>query len=1002
EAAHRVEDAFVKEGGSPEATRPSEGSLLLEEYARFDSLVDEIRRDLQEDSLTPEEKQEISTNIEEAARKAESASRLHRVGENISPPDERIVEVRTSSDSSQERHIMSQDTSSPDTGETTNESVELEPFRRIDDLEEYQRALRAFPDETVSPDFADLDYQVRTFFNVRRHFREGGPVEFIADSTGIPAEVIEKWMDGVERPELLIKIEQRVVRSIESKAGSIGEENLMLSSTKEGKEKESQEPIIIKVGDTQRSVDETLRQFQQLSLSQLARLAEYKNKTAIQQLSLQKPKTKAELEATIDRLGIRERTLERERTPITYKGIIRESARYLLKERIQADFQSYSLTDSDSPILRAADNPEFRKILLPLPGSRLIDVTADLLSLIEDAPDLASLTKISNYETYLKALQASPLVQLHPRFDEWHYKVKRFFQFQSLMEFDTILPQGFFIELMGLPKRDRDDWLRSKPPKFIGMLQRRAEFVKEIRRLKLRDGGLESIKDVEQRIDTFALKHHIVSHPKYMRWVKYAERYLIHRNLAEAGFYPRDLRFYEIEERAKAPDGIRLAHRPYLVHIAASIPHTPPEPGYNWLPVTSIPRQGVVQFTDWIQVPPRIIHQEQIDQLLVQLHPPTLEKLKMFDLAPKVYNEWEHQLGPLCTLEECRLAFAYLIGASLSDGGISKLKITSSAFEMNLSSRSSWSKGFGDRVAYYWTRFGVPVKQRNLNSESDQYHWRSNANPLLTWFSEAVLCLPPGGNHTQHISEADWIYQTDRAFRIKVTQGLSDGDGWVDMGGFGIAAERQGSFVEPLLQSLGFSPYRGKSDSGFNPFVGGTQQLRLLSELPVFLSASGRQESLVKLVRMRESARSKGNQIEDLPLIRLIQKRARELPQKGQDVRIREEIFDNFGVTIAPQSIKRIIEKGLERLRIDEKAVKAYVQFLKLRLSSPTESVSSHSLKVREETGYTGSLTTYSSWARGETVPRAVKRAISDNHPLIDKELLEAYPHLQKYKSLLS
>lgn len=152
---------------------------------------------------------------------------------------------------------------------------------------------------------------------------------------------------------------------------------------------------------------------------------------------------------------------------------------------------------------------------------------------------------------------------------------------------------------------------------------------------------------------------------------------------------------------------------------------------------------------------------------------------------------------------------------------------------------------------------------------------------------------------------------------------------------------------------------------------------------------------------MKESARPPGYRIEDLPLIRLIQKRARELPQKGQDARIREEIFDKFGVTIAPQGIKRIIENGLERLRIDEKVVKAYVRLLKLQLSFPTESVSSHSLKVRKETGHKGSLTTYRSWARGKGVPRAVKRAISDNHPLIDEELLEAYPHLQKYKSLL-
>jgi hypothetical protein len=189
----------------------------------------------------------------------------------------------------------------------------------------------------------------------------------------------------------------------------------------------------------------------------------------------------------------------------------------------------------------------------------------------------------------------------------------------------------------------------------------------------------------------------------------------------------------------------------------------------------------------------------------------------------------------------------------------------------------------------------------------------------------------------------------------------------------------------------------------FEPIISTLPQIRLLSELPPFLSATRKQELLEKAVRMEDSTlcRAWSNSRFDLPLMRLIQRRAGELPKEGRVLKIRMEVFDKCGVTLTPGVIREIIKQGQNRLKYDEKVVEAYTQFLKLRISFPHEPKSKHARKVVEETGIVRHVDSITAWARSKSTPRSIKRAISDNHPLLDEELLEHYPHLRKYKSLL-
>ncbi|MFX1473974.1 MAG: hypothetical protein ACFFCO_00650 [Promethearchaeota archaeon] len=714
----------------------------------------------------------------------------------------------------------------------------------------------------------------------------------------------------------------------------------------------------------------------------------------------------------------------------------------ITKEQLQEDFRRYDLTDSESPILRAADNPELRKTLLPLPGSQLFDVAGDLLSLVENTSDPTFFTRIQDYETYLEALQAFPLIQLHPQFDELHHQAKLHFQFRSIIDSGIEIKFGVFKEYTGLSQESRDTWLQGKPPRIVGMLERRAKYAANIRRGDYFEETYPvfTIEEVKQRINSFALKQHITSHQNYPQWIRQAEQHLLIRQLARTGYYTGDLSHYQVEGwNAEVNFRKALRWRPYLVHFVTHIPDAPPKPGQYWLPVDTIGQRGFQWLTqcNWIQVPLRITNQEQVDRVLNQLeHPnysnlkpapanhPISEKLQGFGMDSEIYEEWKGKFGFLDTPEERRLAFAYLIGTTLSDGFITKRKhmAISSYWRITLSSRMKsgepalWSKDFGDRASYYWTRFGVFTRRVEDTPASDEkslkYNWESCYTPFLTWFNEAVLCLPQGGNHTNNLSEADWIFRTDRDFRIKVIQGICDGDGWVVTGhriAFGTSAQRQGPFIEPLFQSLGFKTCRIRLpsnqderlevESGFDIRIHDKRQLRLLSEMPPFLSATRKQELLEKGVRMNESTLSSGgNSRFDLPLTRLIQRRGKE---GWRTAKIREEIFERCGVTLTVGVIRKIIKQGPERLRIDEKVVEAYTQLLKLRISFPQETISSHCQKVMKETSHRGHLQTYVGWVRGRRVPLAVQRAISDNHPLVDKELLEAYPHLRKFKSLL-
>jgi hypothetical protein len=710
------------------------------------------------------------------------------------------------------------------------------------------------------------------------------------------------------------------------------------------------------------------------------------------------------------------------------------AARFALEDRLQQEFNHFEISNNTPPTLRAIEDSELRRRIIPSPNAPLIreDVVEKLLSLVKNNQCLRELLEwykqegsflIADYETYLKALQAFPLVQNHPQlsrvpgFDELHHQVKCYFLIQSICHSDRQLPQKTLAELVGLEKHLIESWFGPKEqrPRLLTMLEHRVKtkgvLQQHLTTIREQLNGIYTVNDIAQRIDTTAIAHHIRNNTKYEVWREAAQYYLQRLNLVEAGHHPIDLGEYF--ERTRHHDlkyyFERTLNPPYLVRVASSIPENPPEPSLRWLPIEGEGTGKTWQPTNWIQVPTQITTHDELSRVLEQLPTPNLERLQNTGITLETFQAWEARFGFVQTLEERQLAVLYLVGATLSDGTISApgaagKPTLSSNFSIDLSIKYEWSQDFGDRVAYYWTALGIPTKQgENQPSKGDRYprfRWASVHSPFLVWFNERVLGLPPGGTHTDYCAKADWLLEAKRDLQIRCIQGLFDGDGWASTRNLqvGVAAIKQADFVEPLLHQVGLHPIRtSKNILVFDSL----SQIQRAAELPVFFSATEKQMNIEKIVRMKTATRAitKGS-LEFLPHVRQIQDLKRNHPYLTAN-QIREVMFDRIGITYGSQTIERIISGGADRLKVDRRLVTAYFKVLEVGLQKATaQERRARIRKVVEETGVQRSIRTLMKWMTGLSVPIDVRRALSEPEKYSEigaaskGRILEHYPHL--------
>jgi len=209
-------------------------------------------------------------------------------------------------------------------------------------------------------------------------------------------------------------------------------------------------------------------------------------------------------------------------------------------------------------------------------------------------------------------------------------------------------------------------------------------------------------------------------------------------------------------------------------------------------------------------------------------------------------TQWQKQFGPIPQEE----AFAYLLGALVSDAGKNTPHYTSTRLELNLSKNYDWSEEFGDAICYYLGNLSIHAEYK---TSTNKHRWRSQNSPLLTWIKHICLGLTPQQLSTYTPINAPWILIAPRQIRIRILQGLNDGDGHVLTGyeQLGNACEINSKFLKELLKTFEIKSIINVR----RVIIENRESILRAIELPFFLHAHGRQEKAIKLGKMARNKR---------------------------------------------------------------------------------------------------------------------------------------------------
>lgn len=222
-------------------------------------------------------------------------------------------------------------------------------------------------------------------------------------------------------------------------------------------------------------------------------------------------------------------------------------------------------------------------------------------------------------------------------------------------------------------------------------------------------------------------------------------------------------------------------------------------------------------------------------------------------------REFEKESGEMSQ----EIAFMYLLGLMVSDGGFKSDVDYSARAELFVSKKYSWGSMLGNGFCYTLGKVGLSAKR-----DSDQEKIRENGNiivfrkysseasPLLMWMKKALLGLDVSEIKKEVAIKADWILEMPYDWKVAFIQGLADGDGYASIPRFdtAITTTTNEEFFVKLLLAVGIESTIDDNRARIKRY----SEILKARELPLFRFAGGRQEildTMCKIIKLRPRER---------------------------------------------------------------------------------------------------------------------------------------------------
>ena len=451
----------------------------------------------------------------------------------------------------------------------------------------------------------------------------------------------------------------------------------------------------------------------------------------------------------------------------------------------------------------------------------------------------------------------------------------------------------------GIPRITVVNWLiKGKQPRVYRILEKAysiSEAQSVLERILKRTNQIRSIEDLDERYDWFYLTKEISGLEGFQSQRKSAKnffRFLV--ILAEGGTVAEMARRTGIANQTIA-DWIKEKSIPKLVRIASDIPTELPAKDWSWIPLKVSKGRRMSNF---IQVPNILEKYNDLVRVLNQLEPITMDDT----------DKWRKEYG----IESPEVMFMYLLGIIIADGAFSKDNI---AFGMRIyaSTKYKWCETLLEYVRYCLASFGLSSGPLQYIAQDYVYKGRKKTvhlkilrclnNPLLTWINRSVLKLDLVNPKSSTGIYCRWALESPWCFRIAFLQGLSDGDGDVDLESDNLGISATNRMTKEFYKDL-FASFNLHSIIK----IGGVRVTRKksvlkLAKFPMFSYAKSRLKKSLDVAHMLE-ARTGGNRLTETERNFIFQKH-----KEGFSIQsIKLELWKQLGISRPSRTIRSTVK----------------------------------------------------------------------------------------------